>query len=134
MDKTKSLNFTPPPPLINIMRLESLKEDNLYTADIPLEFILVPKCPLFRDSKCIIIISITIPSGGVCLLQCWSTIVKKRAENLYQYYVFVVVFLSHRITESTHNICWQVGIQGRGSSSSFLVYSGSSLRVIIVVI
>ena len=41
MDKTKSPNFIPP---INIMRLETLKEDK------PLEFILVPKCPLFRDS------------------------------------------------------------------------------------
>ena len=37
-------------PPINIMRLESLKEDNLYTGNKPLEFILVPKCPLFRDS------------------------------------------------------------------------------------
>ena len=36
MDKTKSPNFIPP---INIMRLESLKEDNLYTGDKPLEFI-----------------------------------------------------------------------------------------------
>ena len=40
-------NFIPP---INIMRLESFKEDNLYTGDKPLEFILVPKCLLFRDS------------------------------------------------------------------------------------
>ena len=47
MDKTKSPNYIPP---INIMRLESLKEDNVYTGDKPLEFILVPKCPLFRDS------------------------------------------------------------------------------------
>ena len=47
MDKTKSPNFILP---INIMRLESLKEDNLYTSDKPLEIILVPKCPLFRDS------------------------------------------------------------------------------------
>ena len=47
MDKTKSPTFIPP---INIMRLESLKEDNLYTGDKPLEFILVPKCPLFGDS------------------------------------------------------------------------------------
>ena len=47
MDKTKSPNFILP---INIMWLESLKEDNLYTGDKPLEFILVPKCPLFRDS------------------------------------------------------------------------------------
>ena len=47
MDKTKSPNFIPP---INIMRLESLKEDDLYTGDKPLEFILVPKCPLFGDS------------------------------------------------------------------------------------
>ena len=39
MDKTKSPNFT-----INIMRLEPLKEDNLYTGDKPLEFILaIPK-------------------------------------------------------------------------------------------
>ena len=37
-------------PLINIMQLEYLKEDKLYTGDKPLEFILVPKCPLFRDS------------------------------------------------------------------------------------
>ena len=44
MDKTKSPNFIPPP--INIMRLEPLKEDNLYTGENPLEFILVPKCPL----------------------------------------------------------------------------------------
>ena len=34
-------NFFPP---INIMRLEYLKEDNLYTGDKPLQFILVPKC------------------------------------------------------------------------------------------
>ena len=27
------------------MRLEPLKEDNLYTGENPLEFILVPKCP-----------------------------------------------------------------------------------------
>ena len=47
MDKTKSPNFIPH---MNIMRLEPLKEDNLYTGDKPLEFILVPKCPLFRDS------------------------------------------------------------------------------------
>ena len=47
MDKTKSPNFIPP---TNIMRLESLKEDNLYTGDKPLEFILVPWCPLFGDS------------------------------------------------------------------------------------
>ena len=47
MDKTISPNFIPP---INIMQLESLKEDNLYTGDKPFEFILVPKCPLFRDS------------------------------------------------------------------------------------
>ena len=45
MDKTKSPNFNPP---INIMQLESLKEDNLYTGDKPL-FILVQKCP-FRYS------------------------------------------------------------------------------------
>ena len=42
MDKTKSPNFIPP---INIMRLEPLKEDNLYTGENPLEFIVVPKCP-----------------------------------------------------------------------------------------
>ena len=30
------------------MRLEPLKVDNLYTGDKPLEFILVPKCPLLR--------------------------------------------------------------------------------------
>ena len=47
MDKTKSPNVIPP---INIMRLESLKEDILYTGDKPLEFILVPKCQMFRDS------------------------------------------------------------------------------------
>ena len=47
MDKTISPIFIPP---INIMRLESFKEDNLYTGDKPLKFILVPKCPLFRDS------------------------------------------------------------------------------------
>ena len=40
MDKIKSPNFIP----INMMRLEPLKEDNLYTAENPLEFILVPKC------------------------------------------------------------------------------------------
>ena len=45
MDKTKSPNFIPP---INIIRLEPLKEDNLYTGENPLEFILVPKCPLLR--------------------------------------------------------------------------------------
>ena len=44
MDKTKSPNINPP---INIMQL---KEDSLYTVDKPLEFILVPKCPLFGDS------------------------------------------------------------------------------------
>ena len=38
MDKTKSPNFIPP---INIMRLESLKEGNLYTGDKPLEFVLL---------------------------------------------------------------------------------------------
>ena len=37
------------------MRLESLKEDNFYTGDKPLEFILVPKCSLFRDSTVVII-------------------------------------------------------------------------------
>ena len=47
MDKTKSPNFIPP---INIMRLELLEEDNLYKGDKPLEFILVPKCPLLRSS------------------------------------------------------------------------------------
>ena len=47
MDKTKSPNFISP---INIMRLEPLKEDNLYTGDKPLEFILVPTCPLLRGS------------------------------------------------------------------------------------
>ena len=46
MDTTKSPNFNPP---INIMRLESLKRgQSLYSG--PLEFILVPKCPLFGDS------------------------------------------------------------------------------------
>ena len=32
------------------MRLESLKKNNLYAGDKTLEFILVPKCPLFGDS------------------------------------------------------------------------------------
>ena len=49
MDKTKSPNFIPP---INIMWLEPLKEDNLYTGENPLEFILVPKCP-FLGGYCI---------------------------------------------------------------------------------
>ena len=30
--------------------MKGLKEDNLYKGDKPLEFILVPKCPLFGDS------------------------------------------------------------------------------------
>ena len=45
MDKTKYPNFNLP---INIMQLES--KDTLYTVDKPIEFILVPKCPLFGDS------------------------------------------------------------------------------------
>ena len=45
MDKTKSPNFNPPSNL--------LTEDSLYTVDKPLEFILVPKCPLFGDSTVI---------------------------------------------------------------------------------
>ena len=44
MDKTKSPNINAP---INIMQLESLNRgQSLY----PLEFILVPKCPLFGVS------------------------------------------------------------------------------------
>ena len=39
------------------MQLESLKEDSLYTVDKPLEFILVPKCPLFGDSTVYDIVS-----------------------------------------------------------------------------
>ena len=46
MDKTKYPIFILP---INIKRLQFLKEDNLYTVDKPLEFILVPKCPLYLD-------------------------------------------------------------------------------------
>ena len=41
------------------MRLEPLKEDILYTGNKPLEFILVPKCPLFRDS--------TVPVCSLCV-------------------------------------------------------------------
>ena len=58
MDKTKSQNFIPP---INIMRLESLKEDNVYTGDKPLGFILIPKCP--RDSTVVHVKSRIHPSG-----------------------------------------------------------------------
>ena len=38
-----------------------LKEDNLYTGDKPLEFILVPKCPLFGDSTVLTNIYQTLP-------------------------------------------------------------------------
>ena len=41
MDKTKSPNFN---------NWNLLIEDSLYIVDKPLEFILVPKCPLFGDS------------------------------------------------------------------------------------
>ena len=47
MDKTKSPNFNPP------INSNLLTEDSLYTVDKPLEFILVPKCPLFGVSTVI---------------------------------------------------------------------------------
>ena len=84
MDKIKSPNFIPP---INIMRLESLKEDNLYTGDKPLEFILVPKCPLFRDSTVVIILQIMY----IYILQ--NTVVKSENwsfEEVISYYNSVV--------------------------------------------
>ena len=43
--------FYPP---INLKQLEPPKEDNLYTGDKPIEFILVPKCPLLRGFSILI--------------------------------------------------------------------------------
>ena len=56
MDKT---NFNPP------SDWNLLKEDSLYTVDKPLEFILVPKCPLFGDSTVMV-------STGKMLRQAFS--------------------------------------------------------------
>ena len=47
MDKTKSPKFNTPPHQYN---WNLLIEDSLYIVDKPLEFILVPKCPLFGGS------------------------------------------------------------------------------------
>ena len=45
------------------MQLEPLKEDNLYTGDKPLEFILVPKCPLLRGFTVSDVVTASVYSG-----------------------------------------------------------------------
>ena len=52
MDKTKSPQFLSP---IAIMWLEPLKEDNLYTGDNALEFILVPNSLFLRGFTVILL-------------------------------------------------------------------------------
>ena len=81
-----------------------LKEDSLYSVDKPLEFILVPKCPLFGDSTVNQIKSLCIKNSVLTPLM-----------GRYPYFMCVLLFLCLFCS----CMCLQVTFQVLGTGCSY---------------